>query len=462
LPGYSKAIEATANKTVELELENFMGAGPVRLISGRTPDTRLPIWLVDCPSLFRRSGGLYQDEEGRDWPDNAQRFALFSHVAAQLALGRLVGDWRADLVHANDWHAGLVPAILTGSGDLRPPTVYTMHNLAYQGLFAADLFPSLGLRAELFAAEGLEFYGKVSFLKAGIRFSDRLTTVSPSYAQEILTAQYGCGLEGLLQHRAPDLVGILNGADYRIWDPASDIHIPANFTARDIAGKRACKAAAQKEFGLETDADASLVVYMSRFTDQKMADVVAASLPEIARNGAQCVLLGDGDRPLEEQFTLAAADHPQRIAARIGYEERLAHLLLAGGDILLHPARFEPCGLTQLYAMRYGTLPLVRSTGGLRDTVVDATESAIASGTATGFAFESIGAAPMLDCLGRALALHRQPLLWRKLQRQAMAQNFDWGESARRYLDLYQGLVPDARVAMPENVVAESPFEKAG
>jgi starch synthase len=445
LPGYPKAIASAANKSVEVELADFMGAGPMRLISARTPDTALPIWLVDCPSLFRRSGGPYQDEDGQDWPDNAKRFAVFNHVAAQLSLG-LLANWRADIVHANDWHSGLVAAILAGGSGQRPATVLTVHNLAFQGLFPADLYPQLGLPGDSLMPDGLEFYGNISFLKAGLTYSDRLTTVSPTYAREILTAEYGFGLEGLLQRRAKDLVGIRNGADYRIWDPAIDAHLPANFNLQNIAGKRVCKTALQVELGLEVDSEATLVVLVSRITEQKMADVIVETLPRIIENGAQCAVVGDGDRLLERRFELAARQHPGRIAVRIGYEEPLAHRVLAGGDILLHPARFEPCGLTQLYAMRYGTLPVVRNTGGLCDTVVDATDRSVRQGTATGFAFESVNSADMLHCIERALALYSQPFTWRKVQRQAMAQDFGWSESARRYLALYHDLAPDAAV----------------
>ena len=431
LPGYPKAIASAANKSVEVELADFMGAGPMRLISARTPDTALPIWLVDCPSLFRRSGGPYQDGDGQDWPDNAKRFAVFNHVAAQLSLG-LLANWRADIVHANDWHSGLVAAILAGGSGQRPATVLTVHNLAFQGLFPADLYPQLGLPGDSLMPDGLEFYGNISFLKAGLTYSDRLTTVSPTYAREILTAEYGFWLEGLLQRRAKDLVGIRNGADYRIWDPAIDAHLPAKFNLQNIAGKRVCKTALQVELGLEVDSEA--------------ADVIVETLPRIIENGAQCAVVGDGDRLLERRFELAARQHPGRIAVRIGYEEPLAHRVLAGGDILLHPARFEPCGLTQLYAMRYGTLPVVRNTGGLCDTVVDATDRSVRQGTATGFAFESVNSADMLHCIERALALYSQPFTWRKVQRQAMSQDFGWSESARRYLALYHDLAPDAAV----------------
>ncbi len=442
LPAYPSAIEAAENKSIEFEFKDFMGAGPVRLISGHVPDTHLPIWLVDCPTLFQRPGGPYQDQDGQDWPDNARRFAVFNHVAARLARGQLMEDWRADIVHANDWPTGLVPAILADMPDQRPATVFTIHNLAYQGLFPAVLYPQLGLSEEIFNAEGLEFYGNISFMKAGIRYSDRLTTVSPTYAQEILTADYGCGLEGLLQRRARDLVGILNGADYEIWDPARDAYLTRNFNSEDIVGKRACKTALQEKFGLKPDSQTPLMVFVSRITDQKMAYVVAAALPELVDDVALCVLLGDGERHLEEQFTAATLRYPERISFRVGYEEPLAHQIIAGADMLLHPARYEPCGLTQLYAMRYGTLPIVRNTGGLHDTVVDATDVTLKHGTATGFMFEGMTSDDLLSCAKRALTLYRQPVVWRKMQQQAMAQDFGWEPSARRYLSLYRSLLP--------------------
>ena len=448
LPAYPSAIEAAENKSIEFELADFMGVGPLRLISARAPDTHLPIWLVDCPPLFRRTGGPYQDQERQDWPDNARRFAVFNHVAARLSRGDLLADWQADIIHANDWPTGLVPAILVETPGRRPAAVFTIHNLAYQGLFPAVLYPQLGLPEGAFNPDGLEFHGKISFIKAGIRYSDRLTTVSPTYAREILTAEYGCGLEGLLERRAQDLVGILNGVDYEIWDPARDVHLPTNFSSENIAGKRVCKTALQGEFGVKVDPQVPLIVFVSRITEQKMADVVAAALPHVIGDGALCVLLGDGERHLEEQFAAAALRHPGRIAFRIGYEEPLAHRLVAGGDVLLHPARYEPCGLTQLYAMRYGTLPVVRATGGLRDTVVDVTDDTLNRGTATGFAFEGATCDDMVRCVGRALAVYRQPMAWRKVQRQAMAQDFGWEKPARQYLALYRSLLPQAAAAL--------------
>jgi starch synthase len=440
MPGYPSAIEAAASKSSEFAFADFMGAGPVRLISGRTPDSGLPIWLVDCPRLYQRGGGPYQDQHGQDWPDNLRRFALFSQIAARFSRGELLEGFHADILHANDWHAGLAPAVLAGTDGRRPATVFTMHNLAFQGVFPALHHSDLGPIPGGLDPRGVEFYGQISLLKAGIYWSDRLTTVSPTYAREILTSDYGYGLDGLLRLRADHLIGILNGADYRIWDPVSDGFIPASFTVRNIRGKRICKAALQTEFGLDPEPEVPIVAYMSRMTDQKMADVVAQSLTEIADSGAQCVIFGDGDRRISDEFDRVARCRAGRVAARTGYEEDLAHLVLAGGDILLHPARFEPCGLTQLYAMRYGTLPIVRSTGGLSDTVVDASDDAIASGTATGFAFEPPERGPMLACLKRALDLYHQPLAWRKIQRQAMTQDFSWEKSAARYLALYRSM----------------------
>ena len=460
LPAYPGAIEAAEKKSIEVELDDFMGAGPLRLIFARTPDTHLPIWLVDCPTLFRRPGGPYQDENRQDWPDNARRFAVFNHVAARLSRGHLVSGWRADIVHANDWPTGLVPAILVETLGERPATVFTIHNLAYQGLFPAAAYPQLELPYSAFNPDGLEFHGQVSFLKAGIRYSDLLTTVSPTYAQEILTAEYGCGLEGLLQQRAQDLVGILNGVDYEVWDPARDAHLASNYSAENLAGKRACKAALQEEFGFKADLQVPLVVFVSRITDQKMADVVASALPEVIGDGALCVLLGDGERHLEEQFAAAALRYPERIAFRVGYEEPLAHRLVAGGDVLLHPARYEPCGLTQLYAMRYGTLPVVRRTGGLRDTVIDATEDTLGRGTATGFVFEGMSIDAMVRCVGRALALYRQPQAWQNMQRQAMAQDFGWSGPARRYLTVYRKLVRHA-AATPNHDLGSADVARA-
>jgi starch synthase len=367
-----------------------------------------------------------------------------------LALGAWVPAWQADVVHANDWHAGLVAPLISTAPGRKPGTIFTMHNLAYQGLFPASVFHELGLPSAMFNPDALEFYGQVSFLKAGVRYSDQLTTVSPTYAQEILTAEFGCGLEGLLRARRRDLSGILNGVDYRIWSPANDPHLAENYGAQDIAGKRHCKAALQRELQLEAAPDTALVIYISRMSDQKMTDTVLEALPAILDRGVQFALLGDGDPWLEQRFEDVGRRYPGQVAVRIGYEEPLAHRFQAGADILLHPARFEPCGLTQLYAMRYGTLPIVRRVGGLADTVIDTNEQTLRDGSATGFTFERANARDMIAGLDRALSAYRQPVVWRKVQRAAMSQNFGWKRSAQRYLELYQRVAPDAAARVLE------------
>ena len=447
LPGYPCAVDAAAHKIVEPELPRAAGADTTRLVRACMPDSGLPVWLVDCPTLFNRGGRLYQDDHGADWPDNAQRFAHFSAVAAQLARGKLVPDWQADLVHANDWHAGLLPILLGQAPEQRPASIFTIHNLAYQGLYPREILPLLALPDGIFTPDGIEFYGKVSFLKAGIRFSDHITTVSPSYAREILTPEFGCGLDGLLRHRMKSITGILNGVDYRVWNPTSDRCLPARFGVDDLSGKRICKADLQRELGLAVSQTIPLISWVSRITDQKMADVVSHVLPAILQRDVQLVMLGQGDPELEVQLADTAQHYPGRLAIRIGFDEELAHRFHAGADLLLHPCRFEPCGLTPLYAMRYGTLPIVRHVGGLADTIVDATESSARTGHATGFVFREPSASAMLDCLDRALAFYAQPVLLRKMQRRAMDREFGWDASARRYLALYRRLAPYAAPA---------------
>jgi starch synthase len=451
MPAYAQALSAAVDKSIVAELPDEHGSGPARVIAARMPDSALSVWLVDAPRFYDRPGSPYLDEHGRDWPDNAQRFAYFSHVAAALARGQVVPGWRADVVHANDWHTGLLPILLAADEQERPPALFTIHNLAYQGVFPSSVLPLLGVSQDLFTPEGMEFFGQVSFLKAGIRFSDRITTVSPSYAREILTPDYGCGLDGLLRQRSDDMIGILNGVDYRIWNPAHDPHLPANFDLADLSGKRACKAELQRELALTLDPDVPVVAWLSRITDQKMADIACDALPVIMERNIQFAVLGEGDPALEAKFRAAAPHYPGRLAVRIEYDEGLAHRLQAGADLLLHPTRFEPCGLTPLYGMRYGTLPIVRHVGGLMDTIVDATDGAMRAGNANGFAFHEPSATAMLDCLDRALAFYGHQTGWRKMQRWAMRRDFGWDASARRYLALYGELAPDAASLKGEN-----------
>lgn len=438
VPGYRQAIERAPKPREVAAFSDVSGCGEARLLATRLPGSAVPVWLVDCPALFDRAGTAYQDQNGCDWPDNAERFGRFNQIAVQLALGELVADWRADLIHANDWHAALVPLLLSRRAGPRPPTVLTIHNLAYQGIFPAGSLARLGLPD---GPDVLEFYGQISFLKAGISLADALTTVSRTYAKEIVTPEYGCGLDGVLRQRADRLVGIMNGANYGIWDPGSDSYLPCTYTVRRLAAKRLCKSALQDEMGLEIVPDAPLIAFMSRLAHQKMPDIVLKALPAALSQGAQCALVAEGDADYERRFRELATAYPGRVAVHIGYEEPLAHRLLAGADILLHPSRHEPCGLVPIYAMRYGTLPVVRKCGGTADSVVDALAGAIHCKRASGFSFEGTHADDIITCVGRALECYRQPITWRKLQICAMRQDFSWNRSAQAYADLYRSLL---------------------
>lgn len=440
MPAYPQALDTASNKSDGPVVEDGIG-GRAQLIEARTPDSALPVWLVHAPSLFARNGGPYGDEAGIDWPDNAQRFGRASRIAARIAAGAC--GWFPDVVHANDWHFGLLPMLSERAGGKSAASVFTVHNLAFQGLFPRATHATLSLPDAAFTPGGVEFHDQLSFLKAGIRYADEITTVSPSYAREILTPESGCGLDGLLRARAHVLSGILNGIDESLWNPATDSVLPARYSVGNLAGKRVCKAELQGILGLDVEPEVPLIAFVSRLTDQKMADIVAEAIPALLKRRVQFASLGRGDRAIEARLMEAAECYPGRAAVRIGYEERLAHRFFAGADILLHPARFEPCGLSQLYALRYGAVPLVRHVGGLADTIVDGNEAALALGTATGFSFRHENADDMLACVDRALRVYREPLAWRKMLRSGMSQSFGWGVPAGRYLDLYRKLAPD-------------------
>jgi starch synthase len=449
LPGYPKALDDVLDKRVLCDLPNFGEGETCRLVGGRMPDSGCRAILFDCPALFQRDGGLYQDGGGNDWPDNWRRFAEFSRAAAAVAMGDTSLRWRPAVVHANDWHLGLLPAYLHFRAGPRPKTVFTAHNLAFQGNFPIDVFASLGLPDAALSADGLEFYGKVSFLKAGLRYSDRLTTVSPNYAREIMSPEHGCGMDGLLRARADDLVGILNGVDYGVWDPATDRALPSAYDADDPSGKAACKGALRAEVGLADDNDAPLLIYVNRLTHQKMADVVLEALPGVLANGAQLIVHGQGDHELEEGFAAVAKRFPGRVKVDIGYRESLAHRMNAGADLSLTPSRFEPCGLTTMYAMRYGALPVTRAVGGLADTVQDADADTAATCEGTGFLFANATLNDLQRCTQRALDRYGQKEAWQRIRRSAMKQDFGWERSARRYLELYADLLGHADRAAP-------------
>jgi starch synthase len=437
LPGYSDALDGVIGKRVVARLDHVPGAG--RLIAASMPDTGLPIYLYDAPELYQRGGSLYQDAAGRDWPDNHLRYAALCHAAAQIALDGTGLGWRPDIVHANDWHTGLLPGLIAAGTGPRPKTLLTIHNLAFQGNFDFRVLPDLSLPADVARYDDIEFFGRISFLKAGIRYADRLTTVSPTYAREILTPEYGCGLDGLLRSRAGDLVGILNGVDYTVWDPARDDALACKYDAEDVSGKQLCKAAVQDELGLERS-DRPMVIFVNRFTHQKMADVVLSALPALLESGVQVVLHGQGERRIEDGFQSAAAEFGGgNLAVRVGYSETLARRLNAAADLSMTASRFEPCGLTTMYAMRYGALPVTRHVGGIADTVVDPDSDVANDQGASGFVFQNDTPDQMVEGVRRAADWYRSHH-WNGLQQSAMRRDFGWERSAQRYLEVYGAL----------------------
>lgn len=440
MPGYPQALARLEEPRRIASFGDPLRAGETHLVEGRLPGTQLVVWLIDNPTQYDRSGGPYQDEWGGDWFDNGLRFGLLGWVAAALCRDWSPLDWRPDVVHANDWQSGLAATYLRAWGGPRPGTVLTIHNIAYQGSFAADLVARLELPADMYQPEGLEYWGRMSFLKAGCFYSDKLTTVSPTYARQIQSAPHGFGLEGLLAHRRRDLVGILNGVDYGVWNPAGDALLPQPYGS-DLAGKPAVKAALQADLGLEVS-DAPLFVIVSRLNDHKGMDLVLAGIPFLQQHGGQLALLGSGERWMEDGFRAVAAQFPSRIAARIGYDEALAHRMIAGGDVLLMPSRSEPCGLTQMYALRYGTVPLVHETGGLADTVVDAAYDTLVGGTATGFVFKHADVGGLEWCIERVVQTYHNPDTWARIRANGPHQDFSWHRAAEKYRDLYRSLLP--------------------
>ena len=406
----------------------------------RLPEGGIQAYLLAAGALYdERPGSPYTQADGQPWPDNAERFALLGWAAARLALGA-DPDWRPDVVHVHDWHAALAPLYLRLAAPRgpRPPSVITVHNLAYQGLFDAAVMPRVGLGPQWFGIDGVEFHGQLSFMKAGLQFAEAIATVSPRYAREITTPEQGCGLDGLLRARRSSLHGILNGVDEAVWNPETDALLPARYGASDLAGKAQCKRFLQENLGLEPRADAPLFGAVTRITEQKGLNLIAQGLDALVARGGQLAVLGSGDADLVQALRAAMARHPRQAVLHEGYDEALSHRIIAGSDLLLVPSRFEPCGLTQLYAMRYGTLPLVHAVGGLADTVTDVTLENLADGSATGIAFDGFGADPFDRALRRAFALWQRPDDWRAAQAHAMARHFSWRAAARRYHDLYR------------------------
>lgn len=441
LPGFAPIMADLQSASVLAELTAPWGEQVV-LRQGVLGALDIRAYVIDAPHLYHRAGTPYEDEQRQPHHDNHLRFALLGWVAAQLACG-LDGHWQPAVVHSHDWHAALTSAYLAfgPSQGRRVASVYTVHNLAYQGVFAPIHFYDLGLPAHAFSVNGVEFHGQLSFMKAGLYYADHITTVSPTYAREIQTPEQGCGLDGLLRARAHDLSGILNAVDESVWNPATDSAIAYAFDAENPAGKAFCKAALQQELGLTVDADAPLFGVVSRLTEQKGLHLVLAVLDALLARGGQLVVLGTGDAALEAAFLARAAARPHAVSVRIGYDEAYAHRIFSASDVTLVPSRFEPCGLTQMYGFKYGSLPLVHRVGGLADTVVDCALEHLADGTSNGFVFNDFTPQALELALRRALALYQRPTEWHVVRQRAMALSLGWHKAAAQYVALYRHLV---------------------
>jgi starch synthase len=441
VPNYPALEEAFPGRRLLAEIP-FPGGSlaPARLLGAESP-AGLPLLLLDCPVYYARPGSPYVEAGGRDWPDNAVRFGLLSKVAALLASRHSPLSWQPDVLHCNDWQTGLAPAYLRYGLQQRAATLMAVHNVAFQGVFPAHAMPQVDLAWRAFVFDGVEYHGHLSFLKAGLQTADWISTVSPTYAREIQTPEFGYGLEGLLCHRAAQMTGILNGIDAALWDPASDRHLARQYGPDDLAGKAQNKRELQAHLGLPERADAPLFGAVSRLTHQKGLDMLVALADELVERDLQLVVVGTGEPGLEQSFAALSETHPEHIASFIGFDERLAHLTEAGADVFLMPSRFEPCGLNQMYSLRYGTPPVVRHTGGLADTVVDCTPQSLADDSASGFAFTEATPSALLGAIDRACAALGDPALWRRLQRNGMRRDFSWDTAAGQYAAIYERIV---------------------
>ncbi|WP_091145039.1 glycogen synthase GlgA [Novosphingobium sp. CF614] len=448
LPGYPAVMQAFGRARAIHSWDSLLGT-PARLVSASLDDGH-PLLILDAPSLYARDGGLYTDAAGRDWSDNWRRFAALGRAAADIAGGAIVKRGKPqgfDLVHAHDWQAAMAAAYLRfapfGEGR-RAPSVVTIHNMAFQGWFGQEVFSQLGLPPSAWSLDGVEYHRGVGMLKAGLASADAVTTVSPTYAREIRSEVFGMGLEGLIAARGNAVHGILNGIDTGLWNPAGDPALAARYGFRTLDKRAANKRALAAEFGLAGDEEGRggpLLIVVTRLTWQKGMDVLLEVLDHLVGIGGRMALLGSGDAQIEQGLHAAAARHPGRIAVRIGYDEDLSHRMMGGGDAILVPSRFEPCGLTQLYGLAYGCLPVVSRTGGLADTVIDANPAALAAGCATGVQFDGVNYDGLAAALTRTVALYHQRETWERIQRNAMKCDFSWKASGKAYADLYRSLM---------------------
>ena len=437
LPAYSAVLaKLKAPKTIA----NISVLGQdCSLITGKMPDSDIEVIAIKNAALYERTGGPYSDENGIDWLDNPLRFGVLSRVASLLCSANSpIKNWLPDLIHCNDWQTGLAPAYMKLLDNSKTKSILSIHNIAFQGCFDATWLKQLELPAAHFQINGFEYHGQISFLKAGLFYADQLSTVSPTYAQEIQTADFGFGLEGLLQTRSSELTGILNGIDADEWNPATDLHLPKNYSNSRITGKHAVKHALQQQLGLDIHANAPLLGVVSRLTHQKGLDLLPVIMPKLVDLGCQFAILGSGEKKLEANFNALAERYPTQISMNTGYHEHLSHNIMAGSDLFIMPSRFEPCGLNQLYGLAYGTPPIVSNTGGLADSVCDTNELSLKNSSATGFVVKNITSASLLITIQQAIATWQDKKTWRKIQKNGMSRDISWVSSAKPYFNLYQ------------------------
>jgi starch synthase len=440
VPAYPAVLAKLANAQPAHIYDDLFG-GPARVLAGKAAG--LELFAVDAPHLYDRPGNAYLGPDGLNWPDNARRFAALARVGADIGLG-VIDAFRPQVVHAHDWQAALTAAYLYYAEKSRPGVTVTIHNIAFQGHFPISIFSELGLPPQALTIDGVEYFGGVGYLKAGLRLSDRITTVSPTYAREIMTPEFGMALDGLLRARAAVVQGIVNGIDDTVWNPATDAALPQNFSALRIDMRVRNKTALQTQMGLAPGVDRPLFGVISRLSDQKGLDLLLQALPGLIAKGGQLALLGSGDPSLEAGFSAAATARPDSVGCVFGYDEKLAHLIQGGADFIVVPSRFEPCGLTQLCALRYGAPPIVARVGGLADTVIDANEAATAAGVATGVQFYPPSVEALTYALNRALDIGHDPAVSRRLRLNGMRSDVSWRGPAKRYAALYRDLIGPA------------------
>ncbi len=448
IPGYPAVLEKLVNPKFLTTISNLPNIGSINLIQGEMPETKVPVIAIESTGLYQRDGGPYVDATGKEWEDNPTRFGTLSLVAAILSNEQSpLKDWIPEITHCNDWQSGLTPAFMHFMSAARTQmkqakSVLSIHNLAFQGCYHADWVARLGLPAESYQMNGLEYYGQLSFLKAGVFYADGLSTVSPTYAKEIQTEAYGFGMQGLLKARGKEIHGILNGLDTNEWNPATDPYLAAHYDVKKITGKQAVKADLQAKLKLNIDAKAPLLGVVSRLTHQKGLDMLLACAETIINgNDCQLAVLGSGETAFEEGFCDLAMRFPGKVSVTIGYNEALSHQIMAGCDIFIMPSRFEPCGLNQMYGLRYGTPPVVTNTGGLADSVQDSNDESIKDKSATGFVMPKATPEELLSATERALRYYRDEKTWEEIQKNGMRQQLDWTKSAQAYMTMYEGFL---------------------